>query len=725
MMSKKQDRYKDIPIRNWKQSSAALILACAVCLFCAVTAIVSPAQTFTNLWNFNDANGNSPYGSLVEGTDGNFYGTTYEGGNLSSCQLNGCGTVFKITSGGTLTTIYAFTGKSDGSGPQAGLTELNGTFYGTTYRGGGSPSNPGQGTIFSVSPDGSTFTTLYTFSGESDGGSPDGVLLLGADGNLYGTTSQGGQGQNNNCISGGCGTIFMIAPDGGNFTTLYQFTGDADGRHPEAGLIQDPSGNFYGTTSGGGASCPTDLTCGTAFMFQTNPITLTTLHSLNGTTDGAGPVAPLVRASNGTLYGTANTGGNLNCGINNAAAGCGTIFQISGTTFSVFYTFQGTEGGGDGALPFDGLIFGTDGNLYGTTGYGGAMGSCSFAAGCGTVFSISPTGGAPKILHSFTSTDGTQPVGGLVESNSTFYGTTQYGGNPACTNPPCGTVFSLAVAANKTSTSTTAMVTPASVEAGTTSGVTLSATVKPASGSGSPTGTVTFFNGTTQVGQPEPLSGGMAALNYNTSSLAAGAYSLTAKYSGDANFASSTSSPAVLTVTASVAPDFEISANPTTITVTAPGQSGSTALTITPLGGFNQTVSFTCSGLPSGANCSFASASGGATVIISTTGSTARLHEEPFGRRQAPLYALLLPGLFGLVSGGSRKRSLRSMRVLLLLCAVGFCSLGVACGGGTSSSGGGNGGGSDPGTPPGTSTVTVTAIAGSLSHQATITLTVQ
>lgn len=805
-----------------------MLRSVALLIVWAITTVGANAQTFTNLWKFSNSDGANPYGTLVLGTDGSFYGTTSNGGNLNDCQLHGCGTIFRITPSGALSDIYQFTGGADGAMPQAGVIQVNGVLYGTTSWGGNIDTE--QGTIFSINQDGSNFTVLYTFSGGADGGHAGARLLLGKDGNLYGTTSQGGQGQNSSCIPNGCGTIFSIAPDGSNFTTLYQFyggnqvyQGPTDGSAPEAGLIQDSSGNFYGTTNNGGALCTPTLTCGTVFMFQL-PNTLTTLHSFNGTTDGSSLDAPLVLGQNGTLYGTAQAGGNLSCGINIAQAGCGTIFSVNvnGSAFNVVWTFQGSENlpSPDGAQPFGELVLGTDGNLYGTTAYGGA--SCIPQAGCGTIYSIAPAGGAPTILHSFAGSDGSLPVGGLIESNGTFYATTSDGGNSVCTvTTTCGTVFSIAVSSQgKTSTVTTAMVTPSSIEQGATGGVTLSATVSPTSGSGLPTGTVTLLNGTTQVGQ-QSLSAGMASISYNTSALATGSYSITAAYGGDNNFNSSTSAAAALTVTANssliptttsvsitAAPstsqsdvgstvsfsasishssgsanpsgtvtfssdgkvigsspisagaasfstsslsvgqysvsaaysgdsnyaaststtvtlnvvDFQISATPATVTVSASGQTGSANITITPLGGFNQALTFTCSGLPSGANCTFGNSANGATLTISTEACTTASAEDRKGGML--IYAMLLPGLLGFVPAGARKRSVSGVRLLVLLTMLGLVSMCVGC-----SAAPGNtpppGGGCKGGTPVGTSTITVTAAAGSLSHSATLTLSVQ
>jgi len=179
----------------------------------------------TTLLNFNGTNGEQPYyGSLVQGADGNFYGTTDEGGALDD------GTIFKMTAGGTPTTLYSFSG-GDGSGPYGGLIQAtDGNFYGTTYRGGANS----LGTIFKITP-GGTLTTLYSFTNGADGELPFAGLTQATDGNFYGTTF---------------GTIFKITP-GGTLTTLYSFTGES---RPHGGLIQATDGNLYGTTQYGGAN---------------------------------------------------------------------------------------------------------------------------------------------------------------------------------------------------------------------------------------------------------------------------------------------------------------------------------------------------------------------------------------------------------------------------------------------------------------------------------------
>jgi uncharacterized repeat protein (TIGR03803 family) len=210
---------------------------------------ITPTGTLTTLYSFCSQtgcrDGFEPAG-LVQATDGNFYGTTFLGGAFC-CSFDdlGYGTVFKITPGGTLTTLYTFcsqSGCTDGVGPNAVIQATDGNFYGTTNSGGANEG--GQGTVFKITP-GGTLTTVYNFCSQSyctDGAIPTARLVQGTDGNLYGTTSQGGG-------LGNYGTAFKITP-GGTLTTLHRFDA-ADGKNPSAGLVQGTDGNFYGTTSYG------------------------------------------------------------------------------------------------------------------------------------------------------------------------------------------------------------------------------------------------------------------------------------------------------------------------------------------------------------------------------------------------------------------------------------------------------------------------------------------
>jgi uncharacterized repeat protein (TIGR03803 family) len=371
-------------------------------LLFAVTATVSPAQTFTTLYNFNGKHGAYPTATLIQGTDGNLYGTTQSGGASSSCNIGavpGCGTVFKINPTGRLETVHSFD-STDGSNPYAGLVQTaDGNLYGTTSGGGAN----GYGTVFEITPSG-TLTTLHSFDGRY-GASPYGGLVQAAGGDFYGTTS--GVGAHN------AGTVFRITPDGA-LTTLHSFH-VTDGARPYAGLVQGASGDFYGTTLFGGG------VVGTVFKITPSG-TLTTLQ-IFGTLDGlagAHPSAGLVQAASGDFYGTARFGGEHSHG---------TVFKITaGGMLTPLHSF----GGGDSANPDAGLVLATDGNLYGTT-YGGG-------GGFGTVFKITPSG-TLTTLHSFDGTHGANPYAGLVEAtDGNLYGATEAGGYYGD-----GTIFSLDV----------------------------------------------------------------------------------------------------------------------------------------------------------------------------------------------------------------------------------------------------------------------------------------
>ena len=236
---------------------------------------ITPGGTLTTLHSFDWYDGASPTGALVQGNDGNFYGTTYGGGAEPRD-----GTVFKITPGGALTTLYSFCAQAncpDGQQPYAGLVQgTDGNFYGTTLEGGAntgcSLGSGSCGTVFKITP-GGTLTTLYSFCSQhgcTDGGNPYAGLVQGSDGNFYGTTF--GRGVN------GYGTVFKITPAGA-LTSLYSFcsqTNCADGEYPHSGLVQASDGNFYGTTPEGGGG-PIHQG-GTVFKI-TSSGTLTTLYN--------------------------------------------------------------------------------------------------------------------------------------------------------------------------------------------------------------------------------------------------------------------------------------------------------------------------------------------------------------------------------------------------------------------------------------------------------------
>ncbi len=351
---------------------------------------ISASGALTTLYSFNGGNdGANPYAGLVQGSDGYFYGTTEGGGT------EGCGTVFQISTNGVLTTLHSFIGGNDGAAPQAGLVQgSDGYFYGTTgFEGWGI-----SGTVFKISTNGALIS-LYSFPGFMDSANPYAGLVQGSDGYFYGTTLQGGANYS--------GTVFRISTNGA-LTTLYSFTGGNDGAYPEAGLVQGSDGYFYGTTSdhyGGGYST-------TVFKISTNGA-LTTLYSFTRVNDGANPYAGLVQGGDGYFYGTTQWGGTN---------GAGTVFRISTDgTLTSLYSFTG---GNDGREPQAGLVQGGGGNFYGTTYVGGTGDN-------GTVFQMS-TNGALTSLYSFprSGNEGAGPVAGLVQgSDGYFYGTTQGGGN--------------------------------------------------------------------------------------------------------------------------------------------------------------------------------------------------------------------------------------------------------------------------------------------------------
>ncbi len=273
---------------------------------------ITPSGVFTAIYSFcsldDCTDGIQPKGTLAIGNDGNLYGTTFAGGRGGK---QGPGTFFMITLAGTFTRLYEFGNGPDGGNPEAGLAlGSDGNFYGTTISLGANNA----GTIFKITPDGNTFTTLYNFCSQpdcTDGAQPAvyAPLVQASDGNFYGATQQGG--------ANGKGNVYRITP-GGSFTSIYSFCsqqGCPDGDTPMAGLIQAADGNLYGTTYG-------DTTLnGTIYRISTSGA-FTNLYTFTGGTDGAHSWAALVQGSDGSLYGATELGGTH---------GSGTIFVFGGT----------------------------------------------------------------------------------------------------------------------------------------------------------------------------------------------------------------------------------------------------------------------------------------------------------------------------------------------------------------------------------------------------------
>jgi len=407
----------------------------------------APAAKLTYLYAFGSKrpDGDQPNGPMIQASDGNFYGTTAAGGP-NSCRPGDaipCGVIFKITPDGQESVLYAFGSvPNDGYTPYGALIQgSDGALYGTTTNGG---AFGGGGTVFRVTLAGQ-YTILYSFGATAtDGVVPNG-LIQGKDGNFYGTTASGGA---NHCTQipqagGNCGTVFKVTPNGAE-TVLYSFGAFAsDGVEP-GGLIQGADGNFYGTTQNGGAnSCSSSgetHDCGT--LFKVTPAGVeTVLHSFGSGQnagflgqDGIAPTGTLALASDGSIYGATSSGGEGRCG---GLFGCGTIFRFTTAgTLAIVYAFSvNSRADGDGP---SGLTIGPDDNLYGTTTSGGAF-SCD---SCGTAFRLTPSG-TLNTLYSFGPVNQAPnaPIGGLVRGkDGAFYGITRSG---VAGSTGSGTVFKL------------------------------------------------------------------------------------------------------------------------------------------------------------------------------------------------------------------------------------------------------------------------------------------
>ncbi len=362
--------------------------------------------TYKSLFEFaGGAGGLAPEAGLVE-LGGEFYGTTFLGGTAN------CGTVFKISASGQQHVLYSFQGGSDGKNPSASLVAVHGVLYGTTTE-GGTGSGGGNGVVFSITTVGEEHV-LHAFQGNPDGQASYGNLIE-YKGKLYGTTAYGGTDG---------GTVFEI-DTAGHERVVYAFGANPDdGSAPLAGLI-DVGGTFYGTTAGGGGK----KVAGTVFSV-TPAGTEKVIYTFKAGLDGETPGAPLVEL-NGEFYGTTVYGGSSDPSLYN-----GVIFKVNAAgREKVLHRFQGES---DGASPLGGLTA-VNGTLYGTTYFGGD-GTPSFS-GNGTIYSVT-TAGVETILHDFQGEgDGSNPEGNLIALQGSLYGTSsQQGLGQANGN---GNVFSL------------------------------------------------------------------------------------------------------------------------------------------------------------------------------------------------------------------------------------------------------------------------------------------
>lgn len=385
---------------NLSQSSHRTVFFIAAALLCAAT--LTQAQTVGTVYNFagGKTSGQYPwYVTLVQGTSGALYGTTYAGG------ANGMGTVFSVTTSGTQTLLHSFKGgSSDGANPTGGLTlGTDGNFYGVTQQGGSKSS----GVVFKITPTG-TITILHTLNGSTDGSFPWGPPIEGSDGNFYGTASGGG--------NKGSGVVYKVTSTG-TYSVIYEFD-VTHGFGPIAPPTQGTDGFLYIPVSEGGAEF-----CGTVVQLSTAGV-VNNYYSFPCGSGGAFPLGPLVQASNGDFYSTTQDGGTN---------GEGTTYQITtGMAVTILHNFGAVFG--DCTYPGAGMLLATDGNYYGSASDGGGHGD-------GCLFNTS-TSGTYTGLYSFNNTtNGTQmsPLAPPVQLTSgVLYGVTEFGGP---SND--GTVYSL------------------------------------------------------------------------------------------------------------------------------------------------------------------------------------------------------------------------------------------------------------------------------------------
>jgi uncharacterized repeat protein (TIGR03803 family) len=406
------------PMRKFTQILIAVLTASAM-VFVQPGSLWAAEDQELELHYFNGTDGGNSYTGLIFDAAGNLYGTTEWGGNVKACQ-DGCGTIFRLTpSNGqwTYTVLYELGGPSspEGSLPTGLFFDTAGTLYGTAS-GGGQSGSAGQ--FFKLTPTTHgpwNLTVLFGF-GTGQGYGTNGGWFFGADGNLYGSTSHGGANDN--------GAVFRLTPTAKGpwkYTKLYQFGRAAGGQIPVGGMVFDAAGNLYGVTYQGGTHH--------GVVFELSPAssglwTETVIHTFGGRaeSDGANPLSGLIIDSQGNLYGTTGGGGK---------EGLGTVYELSPDgngqwTDNILVDFAG----GNGAGPVGGLILDGSGDLYGTTASGGVK-NCEIGP-CGTVFELSPSNGqwTETVLHKFAGgRQGLDPWAGVVaDANGNLYGTSLFGG---------------------------------------------------------------------------------------------------------------------------------------------------------------------------------------------------------------------------------------------------------------------------------------------------------
>jgi len=387
------------------------LLLAVLALTVAGAAIPAQAQTYKVVYNFG-SHTNDPVtpgagpNFIAQGRDGNLYSMSWQGGS------DGRGAAFKVTPSGKLTVLANFV-ISNGDYPIGGLTlGADGNLYGTTNQGGDPNCNLGLGcgTVLKLTP-ASKLTTLFVFPADNSNGSyPGAAPIQGTDGNFYGTTAVGNGGS----------TLYKMTP-AGTMTVLHQFD-TTDGNDVVAGLVEGTDGDFYGGSFSGGTS-------GDGVLFKVTPSGgFTVLHNFAGT-DGTSAWG-LIQATDGNFYGVTGGGGTSKAGV---------VFKITpGGAYTVLHNLNGTT---DGISPYSSLIQATDGNFYGVANGGGSL-------GFGTIFKVTSRG-VYSVVHNFDGTTGQNPESALTQhTNGLLYGDTYRGGSGTenC-NGTCGVLYSLKIGA--------------------------------------------------------------------------------------------------------------------------------------------------------------------------------------------------------------------------------------------------------------------------------------
>ncbi len=504
------------------------------------------------LAEFNGTNGSNPESNLVEDSSGNFFGTTYDGGT------SGYGAVFEVAAGsGAITTLASFN-SANGVYPSAGLVEdSHGNLFGTT--GGGDGGVNTYGTVFEVAAGSGTITTLASFNG-TNGSGPYASLVEDSNGNLFGATTEGG--------SSGNGTVFEVAAGSGTITDLASFNG-ANGSYPYCNLVEDRSGNLFGTTAFGGANDD-----GTVFEVAAGSGVITTLASFNGT-NGNVPYAGVIEDGSGNLFGTTYEGG---------AHGDGTVFAVVAGSGAI--TALASFNGVNGIQPSADLIEDSSGNLFGTTA------ASTGANSDGTVFEVAAGSGAITTLAYFNGSNGSAPFAGVIEDSSgKLFGTAEQGGDAS----DDGTVFQVSPVTSEQVSVSAASPTLATTPTPTSAmpGQTLTDAANLQSGY-HPTGTITFTlydpNGNLVDTETATVSGN-GSYTTPTGYTLPGTGSITGEYQWDVSYGGDGNNNAASDLNDS-AEQVAVTANTSSTTTIADNSSGSST--------YGQSVTFTASVTNSG-----------------------------------------------------------------------------------------------------------------------------